>query len=66
MYCPVMVSSSINQVYFPSYHFVECPAINCGGQRVHPDRSTDTKQWEKEWAAKQARMREIEETTSFF
>ena len=32
----------------------------------HHNLSTDTEQLEKEWAAKQARMREIEDTVSFF
>ena len=51
----------------PPFGMPQCPTVGCGGQRVyHPDWSTDVKQLEKEWAAKQAKLREIEDTMSFF
>ena len=51
----------------PPFGLVECPTVDCDGQRIyHPNWSTDTKQLEKEWTAKQARLREIEDTMSFF
>jgi len=51
----------------PPFGMLQCPTVGCGGQRVyHPDWSTDVKQLEKEWAAKQAKLREIEDTMSFF
>lgn len=51
----------------PPFGLLQCPTVDCGGQRVyHPDWSTDVKQLEKEWAAKQAKLREIEDTMSFF
>ena len=51
----------------PPFGLVKCPTVDCDGQRIyHPNWSTDTKQLEKEWTAKQARLREIEDTMSFF
>ena len=44
---------------------IECPAPNCGRRVFHPDWPGDIKQLEREWAAKQARMREIEDAMLF-
>ena len=44
---------------------LECPTENCGRRVFHPDWPGDIRQLEREWAAKQARMREIEDAMLF-
>ncbi len=44
---------------------IECPNANCGRRVFHPDWPGDIKQLEREWAAKQARQREIEDAMLF-
>ena len=44
---------------------LECPTDNCGRRVFHPDWPGDIRQLEREWAAKQARMREIEDAMMF-
>ena len=44
---------------------IECPTENCGRRVFHPDWPGDIKQLEREWAASQARMREIEDAMMF-
>ncbi|KAL7452202.1 hypothetical protein ACHAWC_003930 [Mediolabrus comicus] len=43
----------------------ECPNVNCGRRVFHPDWPGDIKQLEREWSAKQARQREIEDAMLF-
>ena len=45
---------------------IECPTENCGRRVFHPDWPGDIRQLEREWAAKQARMREIEDAMMCF
>lgn len=44
---------------------VECPNATCGRRVFHPEWPGDVKQLEREWAAKQARLREIEDAMCF-
>jgi len=44
---------------------LECPTENCGRRVFHPDWPGDIRLLEREWAAKQARMREIEDAMLF-
>mmetsp|Transcript_12170 Transcript_12170/g.19968 ORF Transcript_12170/g.19968 Transcript_12170/m.19968 type:complete len:485 (-) Transcript_12170:927-2381(-) len=44
---------------------IECPDANCGRRVFHPEWPGDVKQLEREWAAKQARLREIEDAMCF-
>lgn len=44
---------------------IECPTANCGRRVFHPDWPGDIKVLEREWAARQARMREIEDAMLF-
>ena len=44
---------------------IECPNANCGRRVFHPEWPGDVKQLEREWAAKQARLREIEDAMCF-
>ncbi|KAL7468316.1 hypothetical protein ACHAXS_008617 [Conticribra weissflogii] len=44
---------------------LSCPNKNCGQRVFHPDWPSDIKQLEREWAAKQARKREIEDAMMF-
>ncbi len=44
---------------------VECPNAQCGRRVFHPEWPGDVKQLEREWAAKQARLREIEDAMCF-
>lgn len=44
---------------------IECPNFNYGRRVFHPEWPGDVKQLEREWAAKQARMREVEDAMMF-
>eukprot|EP00571_Detonula_confervacea_P001435 CAMPEP_0172323434 /NCGR_PEP_ID=MMETSP1058-20130122/48732_1 /TAXON_ID=83371 /ORGANISM="Detonula confervacea, Strain CCMP 353" /LENGTH=483 /DNA_ID=CAMNT_0013039429 /DNA_START=76 /DNA_END=1527 /DNA_ORIENTATION=- len=44
---------------------LECPTINCGKRVFHPHWPGDIKQMERDWAARQARMREVEDAMMF-
>mmetsp|Transcript_6439 Transcript_6439/g.10078 ORF Transcript_6439/g.10078 Transcript_6439/m.10078 type:complete len:501 (+) Transcript_6439:218-1720(+) len=44
---------------------IECPNEQCGRRVFHPEWPGDVKQLEREWAAKQARLREIEDAMCF-
>mmetsp|Transcript_12402 Transcript_12402/g.25221 ORF Transcript_12402/g.25221 Transcript_12402/m.25221 type:complete len:345 (-) Transcript_12402:25-1059(-) len=44
---------------------LSCPNKDCGQRVFHPDWPSDIKQLEREWAAKQARKREIEDAMMF-
>jgi hypothetical protein len=44
---------------------IECPKACCGRRVFHPEWPGDVKQLEREWAAKQARMREVEDAMMF-
>ncbi|KAL7552359.1 hypothetical protein ACHAWF_015656 [Thalassiosira exigua] len=44
---------------------LECPTENCGRRVFHPDWPGDISHLEREWAAKQARLREIEDAMLF-
>ncbi|KAL7541089.1 hypothetical protein ACHAXR_012591 [Thalassiosira sp. AJA248-18] len=44
---------------------LECPTEHCGRRVFHPDWPGDIKQLEREWAARQARMREVEDAMMF-
>ena len=44
---------------------IECPNAKCGRRVFHPEWPGDVKQLEREWAAKQARLREIEDAMGF-
>ena len=44
---------------------IECPNANCRRRVFHPEWPGDVKQLEREWAAKQARLREIEDAMCF-
>lgn len=43
----------------------ECPTINCGRRVFHPHWPSDKKQLEREWAARQARIRELDDAMLF-
>lgn len=44
---------------------IECPTENCGRRVFHPDWPGDIKQLEREWAAREARKREVEDAMLF-
>lgn len=44
---------------------IECPKLECGRRVFHPDWPGDIKQLEREWAAREARKREIEDAMLF-
>ena len=44
---------------------LSCPAPGCGKRIYHPDFSGDIQTLEREWAAKQARLREVEDAMNF-
>jgi len=44
---------------------IECPTENCGRRVFHPDWPGDIKQLERDWAAKAARLREMEDAMLF-
>ena len=44
---------------------IECPTENCGRRVFHPDWPGDIKQHERDWAAKAARLREMEDAMLF-
>lgn len=44
---------------------IECPTDGCGRRVFHPDWPGDIKQLEREWAAREAKKREIEDAMLF-
>lgn len=44
---------------------IECPTPNCGRRVFHPDWPGDIRQLEREWAAREAKKREIEDAMMF-
>jgi hypothetical protein len=44
---------------------IECPTTACGRRVFHPDWPGDIKQLEREWAAREAKKREIEDAMMF-
>jgi hypothetical protein len=44
---------------------IECPTDGCGRRVFHPDWPGDIKQLEREWAAREAKKREIEDSMLF-
>ena len=44
---------------------IECPTPGCGRRVFHPDWPGDIKQLEREWAAREAKKREIEDAMMF-
>jgi HEPN domain-containing protein len=45
---------------------IECPTPECGRQVFHPDWPGDIRQLEREWAAREAKKREIEDVMNCF
>ncbi|KAL3782905.1 hypothetical protein HJC23_004884 [Cyclotella cryptica] len=44
---------------------IECPTVDCGRRVFHPDWPGDIRQLERDWAAREARKREVEDAMLF-